>query len=668
MQSSWPPPKWISVMSTEQQLPRIVAIVTHIHLPDGPSRMAGIIQQVAPDYYRRAHVEVVETTVAQLIATGRELESREDVDVIICAAATADYLGRHISTPILAIRMGEYDLIRALDRLQARTIKIGLVSFQKDHPELNAMVSLFTVDIVQATYSTFDEARLQVKRLADDGYRVIADSSVIVELAEEAGIQGVPALNGDAVRRAIEDALAVCRSKSQALIQQQRLSAVLRNLTDGVIAVDAFGLVQSLNPRMASLLGISAEWARDRPIAEVLPGLDLSGALSGGEGEDNRIIQAGGKTLAATVTLIIESGKPDGLVISCQETNAIQQADRRIRTQARSRQFTARYHFDQILGESPVFRGMLDLAQRYAQTDSTVLITGESGTGKELLAQSLHNASSRESGPFVAINCAALPESLLESELFGYKEGAFTGSRKGGKTGLIEAAHTGSLFLDEIGDMPVSLQTRLLRVLQEREVLRLGASEPTPVDIRVIAATHCDLRARIGDGRFREDLYYRLNILRLVAPPLRERAADIPALASAILQRLQRPTASLGLGEQRLKRLMPYLLRYRWPGNIRELENIVERAALSAEGLSGQDPDDALQTLIPELFEGEGLQVRPTDGQPPKASLRSYGKSRETEHVKQVLEDCHGDLEETARRLGISRTTLWRRLRAVHAS
>ncbi|MND51862.1 Propionate catabolism operon regulatory protein [compost metagenome] len=651
-------------MSRAPYLPRVVALITHLRPPQGPSRMARIVQQVVPDYANRAKVEIVETTVTSLLAAGKELEGREDVDIVICSGATADYLRRHISTSILSIRMGEYDLIRALDLARARATKVGIVSFQHPHPELEAMASLFTVDIRQATYTSFEEARQQIRRLVDDGFRVIVGSSTAVEVAEEAGVQGVLALNADAVRRTLDDALAICRSRSQAQVQQQRLNAVLRNLTDGVIAIDAAGLVQSLNPRMANLVGISGDWARDRPIDEILPGLDISAVLGSGEGEESRILKVGSRTLAINVAPIIENGKPDGAVITCQEANAIQRADRRIRSQVRPRQFTARYRFEQILGATPAFRDMLGLAQRYAQTDSTVLITGESGTGKELLAQSLHNASPRQAGPFVAINCAAFPETLLESELFGYEEGAFTGSRKGGKVGLIESAHTGTLFLDEIGDMPVSLQTRLLRVLQEREVLRLGASEPTPVDIRVIAATHCDLRARIGDGRFREDLYYRLNILRLVVPPLRERIPDIPLLANAILQKLPRPADPAGLDQHLLQRLMPHLLEHRWPGNIRELENLVERAALSARMLDGGASEGALHTLFPELFEGRADDAQPTGAALPAQDLRSFGKAREVAHVRQVLEACDGDMDEAARRLGISRTTLWRRLRA----
>lgn len=648
-------------MQEDRYLPRIVALITHLRMPDGPSRMARIVQQVMPEYQGRAHIELVETTVTELKQTGRALEDKQDVDVIICSGATADYLRRHISTSTLSIRMGEYDLIRALDLARAQATKVGIVSFQRGHPELDAMASLFTVDLRQATYSSLEEARQRILQLIDDGYRVIVGSSAAVELAETAGAKGVLALNADAIRRTLDETLAISRSRAHVLIQQQRMSAVLRNLSDGVIAVDAAGVVQSLNPRMAKLLDITVEWARNRPLAELIPELDIGDTLRSGEAEENRIIRAAGRIIAANISPIIENGKPDGAVISCQETNAIQRADRRIRSQARPRQFIARYRFDQILGNTPGFRSVLELAHRYAETDSTVLITGESGTGKELLAQSLHNASPRQTGPFVAINCAAFPETLLESELFGYEEGAFTGSRKGGKAGLIEAAHTGTLFLDEIGDMPVPLQTRLLRVLQEREVLRLGASEPTPVDIRIVAATHCDLPGRISDGRFREDLYYRLNILRLAVPPLRERASDIPLLTKAILQRLP-PLVAIE-GQALLDRLMPNLQAHRWPGNIRELENLVERAALSVQALGHERVSKQQHQLFPELFKESTQQQQAVSESASAEELRQVRKEREIAHVKRVLAACDGNMDEAAQRLGISRTTLWRRLR-----
>lgn len=652
------------MMLNAQYLPRVVALVTHLRKPDTSSRMAEIVQEVIPEYRSRAHVDVVETTLAELHRTAKELEVRDDIDLIICSGATASYLRRHITTTILSIRMGEYDLIRALDIAKARSTRVGIVSFQKTHAELDAMASLFTVDLRQVTYTNFEEVRLRIHQLIEDGYKVIVGSPTVVEVAEAAGAHGVLALTAEAVRRTLDEALAICRSRVQALIQQQRLNAVLRNLSDGVIAVDADGLVQSINPRMSQLLGIPHEKARERSISTLLPELDIAGTLRRGEHEESQLIRIGGRLLVVNLTPIIEQGKADGMVISCQETNTIQRADRRIRSQSRGSQFTARYHFEQLIGQATNFRAMLMLARRYAATSSTVLITGESGTGKELLAQSLHNASARQGGPFVAINCAAFPENLLESELFGYEEGAFTGSRKGGKPGLIEAAHTGTLFLDEIGDMPLPLQTRLLRVLQEREVLRLGASEPTQVDIRIVAATHRDLSDLIAAGHFREDLYYRLNILRLAVPALRERVEDIPLLARSILDRLPLLPAAIDTGRLVLEQLMPHLEAHRWPGNIRELENLVERAALSPQSL-GDGPGESsstLQALFPELFPRDAI-TRAKVGGAPATDLRSISKASEIALVQCVVEACNGDLDEAARRLGISRTTLWRRLR-----
>ncbi|TDF84041.1 propionate catabolism operon regulatory protein PrpR [Pseudomonas sp. H9] len=634
--------------------PRIIALLTHRRHTHGPGPMARIIEQVAADYQQRAHIEIVDTPLAQLLDTARALERDQRADMIICSGATADYLRHHLSTSVLSIHMGEFDLIRALDLAKSKATKVGILSFRQAHPELAAIRSLFTVEVREATYTSFEEARQQVQCLANDGYQVIVGSSTIVQLAAEAGVQGLLALNTDSIRRTLDNALSLCRSRAQSLLQQQRLNAVLRNLSDGVIALDADGLVQSINPKMAALLEVSADWALGKAINVVMPGLSAA-VQPHAEQEDNQLINVGGRALAASLTPIIEGGVTDGLVITCQETNVIQRTERRIRIQARPRQFTARYRFEQILGDAPAFRTTVQLARRYAQTDSTVLITGESGTGKELLAQSMHNAGARQHAPFVAINCAAFPASLLESELFGYEEGAFTGSRKGGRVGLIESAHTGTLFLDEIGDMPVSLQTRLLRVLQEREVLRLGASEPTPVDIRVIAATHCDLRTRTEQGDFRQDLYYRLNILRLVVPPLRERQQDIALLATALFAR------HTGASSQVLQPLMPYLQRHAWPGNIRELENIVERAAVCAAQLQGNEAAISLSTLFPELFEPASVSTVVPDCAPDL--LRHHGKAAEQAHARQVVSNCQGDLNEAARRLGVSRTTLWRRLR-----
>jgi transcriptional regulator, propionate catabolism operon regulatory protein len=348
-----------------------------------------------------------------------------------------------------------------------------------------------------------------------------------------------------------------------------------------------------------------------------------------------------------------EHGTLLGAVMVCQDAGSVQGADRQLRISATRKDYRARYRLEHIVGRNTLLRNQLDLARRYARTDSTVLIRGESGTGKELFAQGIHNASARCGAPFVAINCASLPEPLLESELFGYEEGAFTGARKGGKPGLFELAHTGTLFLDEIGDMPIALQTRLLRVLQEREVVRLGGTQPTPIDVRVIAATHRPLRARIAEGQFREDLYYRLSILRLQLPALRERLDDVPDLARQILQAIiERNRLALDAA-QPLARLLPMLLAHAWPGNVRELENVLERAALI---LCDGDLHIEHAGLHEALFDE-------TDTPAPVLSGAGSSSTAATETLQATLARHEGNLSRTAKALGISRTTLWRRLK-----
>ena len=436
----------------------------------------------------------------------------------------------------------------------------------------------------------------------------------------------------------------------------------MQHIPAGVAAVDNQGIVQSLNPALALLLDLPVSAALGRPLQELCPALDLEQALRDGIGEENQVMRLGTHQVVSNLLPILENGQRTGMVLVCQDTTAVQRADQRIRSSHRPGAFAAKYRLEQISGNSLANRELLHLAERYALTNSTILITGESGTGKELLAQGIHNASHRPHGPFVAINCAAFPESLLESELFGYEEGAFSGSRKGGKPGLFEVAHRGTLFLDEIGDMPVSLQTRLLRVLQEREVLRLGGTEPISIDVRVIAATHQDLRGAIEAGRFRTDLYYRLNILRLQTLPLRERPEDIALIARGIVQSLLVSGQPRGAGALP-PALLPYLMAYAWPGNVRELENIVERAVLSAKELTqhGEIDEQRLARLLPELFE----QRKDPSAMPPAPTqnLRTLSKTVQLNHVHQTLDDCQGNLDEAARRLGISRTTLWRRLR-----
>jgi propionate catabolism operon transcriptional regulator len=326
----------------------------------------------------------------------------------------------------------------------------------------------------------------------------------------------------------------------------------------------------------------------------------------------------------------------------------------------------ARHGLHDLRGDSSAMEALRQAIVLYAKSPATVLIQGETGSGKELVAQAIHRESPRTLGPnrpFVAVNCGALTESLLESELFGYEEGAFTGARRGGHAGLFEAAHRGTLFLDEIGDMPLNLQTRLLRVLEEREVVRVGGSRPIPVNVRIISATHCDLEARIKAGQFRADLFYRLAVLRLTLTPLRARQADVTGLAEWCLKNA---LAALGVRPQanlhaEVAACAPLLCAYGWPGNVRELRNLMERLALylAAAPLQALSPG-FIVSVAPEL--GPAADATLGAHQTP-ALIKLPATPAKAESAQQVLVRFGGQRDAAAHYLGISRTTLWRRLK-----
>src|SRR5687767_2095247 len=322
-------------------------------------------------------------------------------------------------------------------------------------------------------------------------------------------------------------------------------------------------------------------------------------------------------------------------------------------------QLEERYKLDGLVGRSPVMKDLFHLLEIVAATSSTVLITGETGTGKELAARAIHHNSARRANRFVAINCSAIPETLLEAELFGHARGAFTGA-VGTRQGRVEQAHKGTLFLDEVGTMSPALQAKLLRVLQEREFERVGDSHTIKIDVRVIAATHSDLAKMVADGTFREDLFYRLNVLPVQLPPLRDRRDDIPLLVQHFLQRL---AADNGRGAMTVSQdAMRRLMAYRWPGNVRQLENVVERAMAFSQGRSHID----VQDLPPEIQNQTGI-VEGADTWLPEDGIdfESYIERIELSLIQRSLERTRGNKRQAARLLNLKRTTLIEKLKRL---
>ncbi|HRH82293.1 MAG TPA: propionate catabolism operon regulatory protein PrpR [Thiobacillaceae bacterium] len=620
--------------------------------------LASFLPEVLAEYAARAEVRVINRLFDDAVSEARQLWQAGEANVFIAAGANGAFLREHLDAPVVRVSVSGFDILHALQQARRVSNRIALFGYQSVRAELEEVKALLNVEVEQGYYTAPEDAEVRVRELAGRGFRVVVGSSMVCRLAREMGMEAVFLYSPQGLRRALDDALDIARVTALEQARLAWLDAGLKALDQAVVAVDAEDRIRSLNPAGARLLGIAQEQALGRRLGDLNPALSLAGVLAGDadEGDRDRVVVLNGRAWLTNRVPIPEGDACAGAVLAAREAVAIERADRSLRTQARPRQFTARHRLEDILGGTPAMARALAAARQYAAVEATVLISGESGTGKELFAQGIHNAGRRATAPFVAINCAAVAESLLESELFGHEEGAFTGARKGGKAGLVEAAHTGTLFLDEIGDLPPALQAKLLRVLQEREVLRVGATEPTPVDVRVIAATHRDLRQALAEGRFRADLFFRLNILALSLPPLRDRPEDLPVLAEHFARAAVTRLGAADRHGELLDALLPRLTGYAWPGNIRELENLLERAAVFAAATPDGRLDDAtLAAVMPEL--GDDSQARAAQG-----PLRNAGREAERDHIRRVLAECGGDRTEAARRLGISRTTLWRRL------
>lgn len=627
-----------------------------------------LLQTVAPEYAAAAHIERITASFEEAVVAVQQWQAQRRVDAVIAAGSHAAYLRDRLDVPVVSVRVDGYDVMRALAQARAVTDSVALLVFDQVPPELQDFLRAFAPNVPVHRYRSPEEARHTVGQLAASGVRGIVAPGLATDLARQAGLHGEFLYSPEAVRRAFDDALALAGAAQAEAVRRQRLDAILAGLHEGIMAVDRRGVIETLTPLMAEWLGQPRSRWVGRALHEAAPELArLIRRDSTAAPEAETVVTLPGGELVVRVRSLHEAGAPSGHLFIAQEPAAIQRSERRLRGRQRIQQNRARYELHQFLGESAGVRQLLKLAQHYAATDSTVLILGETGTGKEILAQGIHQASPRAQGPFVAINCGALPETLLESELFGYEEGAFTGARKGGKPGLFELAHTGTLFLDEVADVSPALQARLLRVLQEREVQRVGGAEAVPVDVRIVAATHADLGARVRDGRFRIDLFYRLHILVLRTPPLRQRPDDLPLLAQHLQERLAKrhgrePQASQPVLQQLLRTATQQ--SYEWPGNVRELENVIERLVvagamapeLGAELLNSEltaEPQTPGNQLV-SAHKGAAL----TAGDP-----LEHKRSERARRARQALQRHAGNRSAAAHELGVSRTTLWRWLR-----
>lgn len=612
-------------------------------------RLIDTFRAVGPEFSARASVHAAHLAFDEALQHLRARIAQQSCDVVVASGSSGAYLRSHLSVPVVLVKVGGYDLMAALASARALSDRIAVVLHRAVSPELLRFSERFGIALELRAYETADDVALRIQELAGLGIEVVVGAGMVVEAAQQAGLTGVFLYSTDSVRDAIEDAITIAVAQRDEKSRHTQLDSVVRNLSDGVVAVDMAGQITTINPAAARLAGRSLEGAVGAPMQRWFAGLSAGTVLRQGVAELGRVDELMGRSLVVDSVPLFDAGQQTGAVFTLHAPDALANAASRLRAHSYRRSGTARYTLDQLVAVSPAMQQLVQRCRVLARSEAAVLISGESGSGKEVVAQGIHEASARRQQPFVAVNCAAFPESLLESELFGYEEGAFTGARRHGKAGLFEAANGGTLFLDEIGDMPLLLQTRLLRVLQEKEVTRVGGVDTIAVDVRIVAATNRDLHGLVREGRFREDLFYRVHILEVVVPPLRERPEDVQALTEKLLPAALERAGVAALTPPLLQRALPVLLQHRWPGNVRELENVVERMAV--ECLVAQ--------AVPSAQAIAGMLGTPAMPIP-------FSRAA-ADPVQAALQAAGGDRAVAAAALGISRTTLWRKLRRARS-
>ncbi len=538
------------------------------------------------------------------------------------------------------------DIFQTIERAKLHGKSIGVVAFSPMISGLNLYATMPGSSI--RFYPLEDESEVEPKVLAagKDNVDIIVGGAVTGKVAKKYGIPfAVIESSPESMQQAAQEAKNIALVKQREKTKGNLFKVVLDYAYDGIIAVNPEGVITIFNPVAERITQINAALAIGRQIQEIWSELELHKVLSSGQEDLAQLLNINNEQVVCNKIPIRVNNEVVGAVINFQDVTKLQQMEAKVRRRLFASGHIASFCFDNIIGTSPQLQKSIALARDFALTDSAILILGETGTGKEVFAQSIHNGSRRRKGPFVALNCAALPEEILESELFGYVGGAFTGASQKGKAGLFEIAHGGTLFLDEIAEMKYMTQGKLLRVLQEKQVMRLGSDRVTPVDVRIVAATNKPLKKLVNENEFRADLYYRLNVLQLKLFPLRHRIEDVTALVGHFLNtHAVRMNRRLEFSKNALKELT----MYSWPGNIRELQNIIERILATMKGR--KISTEMVKQHLEDQHESE-IHVK----------LRND----EMESIRQALILSRGKHTEAAKILGISRSTLWRKIKRM---
>lgn len=582
-------------------------------------------------------------TEDDVVLQAKALIKRGAMAIIARGGTYIDIMKANLPVPVVELAFLAQDILFSLNQVNRSGNKVAVVVQEKIIFEPSMWENLFDVDVKVYKYSKIDEIDNVIKTLMESHEdRIVISGALTYSKAIKAGLKSLHIDNSDeTIIRTYKQAQEILSQIYDNTKHSQMLSTVLNNVNEGILVISNDGIIEHFNNKLQKFFNKIDSNIVNKKIEDVLPSVASALGDFTKAPANNKIIRNGKLVLNVSAVPIHVSGKPSGIVCTIQDLTEIQKLEESLRRKLNPKGLSSKYTFENIFTKNRKMNDVIERAKKYSKADSTILIYGESGTGKEIFAQSIHSNSDRHGAPFVAVNCGALNKNLIESELFGYVEGAFTGAIKGGKQGLFEMAHKGTIFLDEINSLPIEVQSSFLRVIEEKEVMRVGSDYVIPLDVRIIVASNENLIQLVEQGDFRRDLFYRLNVLEIKIPPLRERKDDIVPLFQMFLKEFG--VDQLSISDELKMRLSSY----HWKGNIRELKNVAERYSLSGE-----------KTSFDFLDAGQTDSMIITDDY--KIDLKDLNRKVE-ELVIESLEAKGLSKNEISSILGISRTALWKK-------
>lgn len=595
------------------------------------------------------------------------------VKVLISRGNTAAILRNNFDIPVVDIKHTFFDCYAAYNKARVLSDKIAFLATSESFE----LILQKSIELMEGTtivrinpIKDKDVIDEKLSEMVDMGIEVAIGGLSLESKVTALGIKYVMSeADSDSLRESIDDALHLLKieiereeRKVEIENKYEMINSIFNCASEGIISIDQHGIITNINNNARRILGQGSE---GKHIHQIIPTERFMDSVKNGTSVSDEIINFGKVSLVINIEPIKVGNQTIGAVATLQQSKQIQAVEQKIRHIMLNKGHISDKTFNDIIGDSDKIRATKELAKRYATVDSTVLILGKTGTGKELFAQSIHNLSQRRAAPFVAINCAAFPPSILESELFGYVKGAFTGALNEGRAGIFELAHRGTIFLDEISETPLDVQLKLLRVIQERKIIRIGDDKVIPIDVRIITASNKDLKQQIKTGLFREDFYYRICVLELRVPPLKERREDIPALIRNFIEKSNMPVKGI------TNKAIDMLSSVEWPGNVRQLSNIIERLMVISD--NNMISSDMVKKVIDIPCEEDyrekedGQQsIKESDHHVQLDNDNSHDDITETELIKKVLQETRGNRELAAKKLGISTTTLWRKIKKIN--